>query len=825
VIEQVERRAGGGLSVSGRLEGPAGEFLIVVEQAQVSGSVRLDDGRLFTLGADAAGRPVVEEVDPEGFPGCAGTVLPDPADLAAPPHAGGPLRGEGPSRTADAPIDQDAAQPDARDQIDVLVVFTPAAETAAGGPAAARALAQRSVDEANRAYLRSGIDTRLRLVWRGRTEYDESLDDHLTHLTRLRLPDDGFLDDVIAKRNDAGADVVSLFVDDGEAAGLGYMMQQQSIAFEPFAYSVVYWFAAANNLTLAHEIGHNQGCAHDRDHATDRPVFNDAYGWRFVGNDGRQYRTVMGYLPGQRIANFSNPVVLYQGQPTGRTNKEDNAHAINATAVTVANFRPHRVHPGSVRDFDGNGTDDIGTFDPLTGAWWVGLARPEGTFDALAWGLLPHPAGWSAQVEGDFDGDGWKDVASFDAAASAWWVSRSRGDAFETTLWHQLPASAAWRLQTAADFNGDGRDDLAAFNGATGEWRVAISNGTAFTSSAWGTLGAPSEWTRALAGDFNGDGRDDLAVYDEPAGEWWVGLSSGTGLALALWSRHTSASGWADAAAGDFTGDGRDDLAQLRPSDGAVWVGASTGGAFTQGTWMSLTPGGAWGPLQSGDFDADGDDDVACFSGLDATWWVGLSTGSDFAASPWGTLQPASGWSRHLLGDFDGDGRMDIAGYLPANGEWWVVLSAGDHFDLALWDRFVLPRPDVDTDGDGVFDDLDCNPTGSDAWALPGEVENLTLAPAGGAGSATRLVWPEPSFKGGVAVQYDVLRSDVAWYFDWGSLVCLETNDAVDREALDPVSPAPGAAWFYLVRAGNACGEGSLGVDGQGAPRSALTCP
>jgi hypothetical protein len=821
-IERLERRAGAGLSLSGRLEEPAGDFVLAVERAQVSGSLRLDDGRLFVLAAAANGGAMVEEVDPGTLPECAGAVLPpatEPGPRSVPPAGAFPL----------------PSVPDTGDQIDVLVAYTPRTETAVGGPAAVQALAQRAVDESNRAYVRSGIATRLRLVWRGRVEYDESLDDFQTHLSRLRTPDDGFLDDVIDRRDAAGADVVSLLVDESDAAGVGYLMSQQSIAFEPLALSVVYWFAAANNLSLAHEIGHNQGCEHDREHATGRPVFNDAYGWKFIGNDGRQYRTVMGYLPGQRIANFSNPSVLVQGQPTGRANKENNAHAIGATAATVANFRPHRVHPGSVRDFDGSGTDDVIVFDPDSGGLWVGLARgdgsgagtsPAGALDLFSWGALPVPAAWGAQAEGDFDGDGWKDLASFDAGASAWWVSRSRGDRFDSLPWGAFPPSAAWRLQTMADFNGDGRDDVTAFDGASGSWSVGVSNGSAFTSVSWGSLAAPfGAWSRAVAGDFNGDGRDDLAVIDETTSTLRVGLSNGAAFAFSSWGSDAGAPpGWGSAVRGDFNGDGRDDLARILPADGTIRVGLSTGSGFTFTTWTTLS-GGNWGPLLAGDFDGDGLVDIACFSGLDATDQVGISNGSTFTAAPWGALPSGGEWTRHLSGDFDGDGRMDVAHYLLTTGEWWVGVSRGDRFDLSVWKRFVLPRAGVDTDGDGVDDASDCDATGAGAWALPGEVDNLTLAPAGGPGGATRLAWPEPDFKGGTAVQYDVLRSDSPWYFDWGSLVCLETNDAADREAFDASSPAPGAAWFYLVRAGNACGEGALGASSTGTPRSALTCP
>ena len=37
--------------------------------------------------------------------------------------------------------------------------------------------------------------------------------------------------------------------------------------------------------------------------------------------------------------------------------------------------------------------------------------------------------------------------------------------------------------------------------------------------------------------------------------------------------------------------------------------------------------------------------------------------------------------------------------------------------------------------------------------------------------------------------------------------------------------PAPGQRFFYLVRAGNACGKGAVGTRTGGTPRTVRTCP
>ncbi|MBL8747112.1 MAG: hypothetical protein JNK58_12250, partial [Phycisphaerae bacterium] len=108
--------------------------------------------------------------------------------------------------------------------------------------------------------------------------------------------------------------------------------------FQSLAFGVT---ARANcgNYVYAHELGHNMGCAHDRNNAggASHPF---AYGYRTPGNS---YRTVMAYSPGVWSPYFSNPNVIFQGfamgVPVDQPNPCFNAHAINLNAPTIAAWR------------------------------------------------------------------------------------------------------------------------------------------------------------------------------------------------------------------------------------------------------------------------------------------------------------------------------------------------------------------------------------------------------------------------------------------------------------------------------------------------------
>jgi hypothetical protein len=108
---------------------------------------------------------------------------------------------------------------------------------------------------------------------------------------------------------------------------------------------------------------------------------------------------------------------------------------------------------------------------------------------------------------------------------------------------------------------------------------------------------------------------------------------------------------------------------------------------------------------------------------------------------------------------------------------------------------------------------------GSGCQTAPGEPTELALW----ADLAT-LDWSPPADLGGaVAPVYDVLRSDSPTDFVT-TAVCLEGDDGSNAWASDPALPAAGSAFYYLVRAENACGAGSWGFDSDGIERVAIDC-
>jgi hypothetical protein len=216
--------------------------------------------------------------------------------------------------------------------IDLMLLYTrkPAGRYI-GDPAELLALA---VEQANETFRNSGIpNLTLRLVHTQLVDYDESGSEHFEHLYNLVDGKVAFKD-VRRLRDEKRADVVGLIVDDPSGCGLSTRVGADAEE----AFFVVHHSCAAITISIAHEIGHILGARHDRLIDPNETPF--AYGHGYV--NGRKWRDIMSYQKGcdgcPRIPFWSNPRVLYQGEPTG-TLANDNARVLLEQAERVAKFR------------------------------------------------------------------------------------------------------------------------------------------------------------------------------------------------------------------------------------------------------------------------------------------------------------------------------------------------------------------------------------------------------------------------------------------------------------------------------------------------------
>ncbi|MCH7849919.1 MAG: hypothetical protein IIB53_16345 [Planctomycetes bacterium] len=313
-------------TLSGRIEGTAnGEFILAVNHDVLAGIIRTGVLGTYHIRFGPDGLHVVDQIDASLSFTCTTGEIQFVANQNG--IAGG-------GAAADGACDDGSV-------IDLLVVYTQEARDEAGGVLAIEAEIDLMVQDNNLAYMNGLVETQMNLVFVWPVYLDES---EIT-LARLTNPDDGYMDDVHTLRNAYGADQVALIRSGGGGVANGLWNLNPESEARAFC---INGLASAPIMVLAHEVGHNMGCCHAIGDGGGCPpggglLFPFSNGYRFFGDSGTQWRTVMAYSPGNLVAHISNPDVLFDGQPTGVPEGEpdaaDNAQTINLSAFTVSNWR------------------------------------------------------------------------------------------------------------------------------------------------------------------------------------------------------------------------------------------------------------------------------------------------------------------------------------------------------------------------------------------------------------------------------------------------------------------------------------------------------
>ncbi len=238
--------------------------------------------------------------------------------------------------------------------INVMVVYTPAAQDWASGQGGINNFINQTMQSGQTTIDDSDINLNLRLTHSAIVNYTES-GTISTDLSRLRGTDNGYMDEVHDWRDEYRADMVALLASNPGGGGIAYLLGDTS-GSPASAFSVTRIQQAVSSLTFIHELGHNFGCHHSRNQndaaaPSSGGLFEYSTGWRWPGSSGQGWVSVMTYLDGdQRHGAFSNPDLLHDGVPTGSYDTSDpvygqyapadNARSIREIKDVIANYRP-----------------------------------------------------------------------------------------------------------------------------------------------------------------------------------------------------------------------------------------------------------------------------------------------------------------------------------------------------------------------------------------------------------------------------------------------------------------------------------------------------
>jgi len=154
-------------------------------------------------------------------------------------------------------------------------------------------------------------------------------------------------------------------------------------------------------------------------------------------------------------------------------------------------------------DYNADGFTDVAVFRPQNGVWYI-YQSSSGRFRYVQWGTngdKPVPA--------DYDYDGITDIAIYRPSTGTWWIQRSSDSGYFTVQF-----GIALDIPLTGDFDGDGRADFTVYRASEGNWYQLL------TTEGFRVVRFGLSTDIPVPGDYDGDGRHDVAVFRQ--GVWYL---------------------------------------------------------------------------------------------------------------------------------------------------------------------------------------------------------------------------------------------------------------------------------------------------------------
>lgn len=284
-------------------------------------------------------------------------------------------------------------------------------------------------------------------------------------------------------------------------------------------------------------------------------------------------------------------------------------------------------------DWDGNGTETVGQFAPSAAYWFLSNSNTIPSSQMITCGGCGYTAWWGTSsmlpIAGDWDGDGKDSVGLYNPSTAAWYLGNSV-TAPGSTLIQPYPSAgytAIWgtpsMLPFAGDWDGDGRDSIGLYNPSTAAWYLTneVLNPAASLIPAYPGATHTAIWgtpaMKPVAGNWNGNsvgvngkGLDGIALFAPSDRSWHISHSIVNPAASIVAYYGLSAD---TPLAGDWDGDGRRHIGVRRMATAEWFLNTAPQTAIISGP----ADGSTTGPVVTFSFQSPNESDATFECQLD----------------------------------------------------------------------------------------------------------------------------------------------------------------------------------------------------------------
>jgi hypothetical protein len=231
-----------------------------------------------------------------------------------------------------------------------------------------------------------------------------------------------------------------------------------------------------------------------------------------------------------------------------------------------------------IGDWDGNGTTDVGYYDPASSRFYLTAAYDGSTTYSFGYGV-PN-AGW-IPVVGDWDGDGKDGVGLYDPAASMFFLTNALETGVAQHCFGYGVPGNDWE-PLVGDWDGDGAQGVGLYDPHASTFYLTDTLATGYAEHTFGYGQAGGGW-QPLVGDWNGDLADGVGLFDAQGSTFYLTDAFVTGYAQYTFGYGVANGGW-DPLIGDWNGDGADGVGLYDGTTSTFYLTNTLQGGYAQYT-------------------------------------------------------------------------------------------------------------------------------------------------------------------------------------------------------------------------------------------------